>query len=78
MVSLLIIIQGLVALITGGASGLGLATTERFVEGGAKVVLFDLARSNGLEVASKLGSNVVFVSGDVSMSLYPKKLIFER
>ena len=31
-----------VAFITGGASGLGRATAERFVQAGAKVILFDL------------------------------------
>ncbi|MBF67873.1 MAG: hypothetical protein CMQ29_09285 [Gammaproteobacteria bacterium] len=35
-------LQDKVAFITGGASGLGRATTERFIEAGAKVVIFDL------------------------------------
>ena len=35
-----------VAFITGGASGLGRATAERFVQAGAKVILFDLNEEN--------------------------------
>jgi len=58
-------INGSVALVTGGASGLGLATVEKLLEAGAKVVILDLARDNGVEVAEKLGANVRFVGGDV-------------
>lgn len=58
-------INGSVALVTGGASGLGLATVEKLLDAGAKVVILDLPRSNGAEVAEKLGENVRFVGGDV-------------
>ena len=59
-------IEGNVAIVTGGASGLGRATAEMLVERGAKVVLFDLAGSAGQEVASALDGKARFVSGDVT------------
>lgn len=52
---------------TGGASGLGKAAVERFVQNGAKVVLCDLPSSKGNDVAKALGKdNVVFVPVDVT------------
>lgn len=59
------ICKGLVALVTGGASGLGKATVERLVKEGNKVLLFDLPSSKGEEIAKNIGDNVKFVSGDV-------------
>ncbi|XP_076286982.1 hydroxysteroid 17-beta dehydrogenase 10 [Lasioglossum baleicum] len=59
-------LKGLVALVTGGASGLGLGTAQRFVREGAKVVIADLPTSNGTEVASKLGNSAVFAPVDVT------------
>jgi 3-hydroxyacyl-CoA dehydrogenase / 3-hydroxy-2-methylbutyryl-CoA dehydrogenase len=53
-------------LVTGGASGLGRATVERFVRAGSKVVLGDLPSSQGQQVANELGDNVVFVPLDVT------------
>jgi NAD(P)-dependent dehydrogenase (short-subunit alcohol dehydrogenase family) len=53
-----------VALVTGGASGLGLATTEKLVELGERVVILDLPSSQGKEVAERLG--VTFYPGDVT------------
>lgn len=53
-------------MVTGGASGLGRATVERFARAGSKVVLGDLQTSQGAEVAKELGDNVVFVPLDVT------------
>jgi len=54
-----------VALVTGGASGLGLATVEKLLDAGAKVAILDLPHSNGTQVAEKLGDSVRFVAADV-------------
>uniref|UniRef100_A0A8B9RSK3 HCD2 dehydrogenase n=1 Tax=Accipiter nisus TaxID=211598 RepID=A0A8B9RSK3_9AVES len=58
--------QGLVALVTGGASGLGRATVERLVEQGARVVLLDLPSSSGGQLAKELGERCAFAPADVS------------
>jgi len=56
----------IVALVTGGASGLGKAAVERHVADGGKVAIADLASSKGEEVASQLGENAIFVAMDVT------------
>ncbi|GAA1487355.1 SDR family NAD(P)-dependent oxidoreductase [Brachybacterium sacelli] len=58
--------RGEVALVTGGASGLGLATATRLTAAGVKVVLLDLPRSDGREAAAALGSTAHFASADVT------------
>jgi NAD(P)-dependent dehydrogenase (short-subunit alcohol dehydrogenase family) len=58
-------IEGISTIVTGGASGLGLATTRRLVAAGANVVLADLPGSAGEEVAAELGGQVRFVAADV-------------
>ncbi|XP_043248243.1 3-hydroxyacyl-CoA dehydrogenase type-2 [Colletes gigas] len=58
-------LKGLVALVTGGASGLGLGTVQRFVREGAKVVIADLPTSKGKDVAAELGSSAIFAPMDV-------------
>lgn len=59
-------IEGKVALVTGGASGLGLATTKALLEGGASVVVTDLGSSDGEVVAKELGDRVRFAAADVT------------
>ncbi|WP_460073019.1 3-hydroxyacyl-CoA dehydrogenase [Streptomyces sp. YKOK-I1] len=60
-------IAGCVALITGGASGLGLATARRLLGAGASVVLADLPSSDGEAVAAELGEDrAVFAPTDVT------------
>lgn len=53
-------------MVTGGGSGLGKATVEKFVRTGAKVVLCDLPTSLGNEIAKKLGNDVIFVPTDIT------------
>ncbi len=57
-----------VALVTGGASGLGLATARRLVDEGGKVVIVDLPGSDGASVAADLGAAATFVPADVTDS----------
>ncbi|MDA1369783.1 MAG: SDR family NAD(P)-dependent oxidoreductase [Proteobacteria bacterium] len=54
------------AFITGGASGLGLATARNFLAAGAKVFLFDLNADALKQVAAELGENVAWHAGDVA------------
>ncbi|TSD49407.1 SDR family NAD(P)-dependent oxidoreductase [Rhodococcus sp. KBS0724] len=54
------------AVVTGGASGLGLATARRFVDRGIPVVLIDLPSSAGAQVAEELGPLATFGPADVT------------
>lgn len=57
-------ISGQGALVTGGASGLGLATARRLAADGAHVTIIDLSTSKGAELADELGG--LFVPADVT------------
>ncbi|MBG0740122.1 SDR family NAD(P)-dependent oxidoreductase [Paeniglutamicibacter antarcticus] len=59
-------IKNAVALITGGASGLGAATARRLHAAGAAVVLLDLPQSKGADLAAELGDRAVFAAADVT------------
>ena len=59
-------IKDTVAVVTGGASGLGLATAKALLAEGGKVVLLDLPTSDGEEVAKGLGDRARFAPGDVT------------
>ena len=59
-------LDGKVAVITGGASGIGEATVRRFVAEGAMVVVADLQRDLGEAVAADLGSAARFAPTDVT------------
>ncbi len=58
-------ISGKVAILTGGASGLGLATVRKLASEGARAVILDLPSSEGKRVAEELGAGAVFVAADV-------------
>lgn len=55
-----------VAVITGGASGIGAGTVRRFVEEGAKVLIADLDEHKGTALATELGADTAFLRTDVS------------
>lgn len=55
-----------VALVTGGAAGIGAATVRRFVAEGASVLIADLDTERGPALANELGDSVAFLKTDVS------------
>lgn len=59
-------IEGSVALVTGGASGLGEATVRELVRGGGKAVILDRPQSAGAVLAEELGRAVIFAPADVT------------
>jgi NAD(P)-dependent dehydrogenase (short-subunit alcohol dehydrogenase family) len=58
-------LESRVAIVTGGASGLGRATVERFVEAGAAVAIFDMNDPAGTSLAEGLGDRVAYHHVDV-------------
>jgi NAD(P)-dependent dehydrogenase (short-subunit alcohol dehydrogenase family) len=59
-------IQGSAALVTGGASGLGGATTRALAAVGARVAILDLPISDGEKVAAEIGPDAIFCPADVT------------
>ncbi len=57
-------LDGEVTYLTGGASGLGRAIAERFIEEGARVVVLDRSADRLAEMREQLGANFVGVAGD--------------
>ncbi|MDE2091919.1 MAG: 3-hydroxyacyl-CoA dehydrogenase [Gammaproteobacteria bacterium] len=55
------------AIVSGGVSGLGLATCERILKAGGKVAMLDVNEQQGMEAAKKLGANALFIKTDVSL-----------
>ncbi|MEF9981033.1 MAG: SDR family NAD(P)-dependent oxidoreductase [Glutamicibacter sp.] len=59
-------LQDSVALVTGGLSGLGRATAQKLATAARHVVVLDLPREDGDEIAAEIGANVRFVPADVT------------
>jgi len=58
-------LEGKVAVITGGASGIGEASVRLFINEGARVVIADMQQERGQALAVELGDSAVFVSCEV-------------
>jgi NAD(P)-dependent dehydrogenase (short-subunit alcohol dehydrogenase family) len=59
-------LAGKVAIVTGGGSGIGRATVQRFVQEGARVVVADVDVEAGQSVVDELGDAVAFQRTDVT------------
>jgi len=60
-------LEGKVAVITGGASGIGEGTVRRFVEEGARVVVSDIQDEPGRALVAELGDACVYHHADVTV-----------
>lgn len=68
-------LDGKVAVITGGASGMGEATARLFVREGARVVIADVQQEKGEAVATSIGPECRFQKADVSSSEDVRSLV---
>ncbi|GAV59519.1 adh_short domain-containing protein [Cephalotus follicularis] len=68
-------LEGKVALITGGASGLGKATAYEFIQSGAQVIIADIDSQLGIQVAHDLGHAAHFVHCDVAVETQVEKVV---
>ena len=59
-------LEGKTALVTGAASGIGLQTSIRLAEEGARVMMTDINIEEGLQQAEKLGANAAFLKLDIT------------
>lgn len=68
-------LENKVAIVTGGASGIGKAIVELFIKEGAKVVIADLNEDLGIKLSESLGDATTFVRADSSSPEDNKKLV---
>src|ERR1700693_3797640 len=68
----LTLLDGRVAVVTGGARGIGFETSKAFLENGAKVVIVDIDVENGHATSKNL--SVEFIHGDVTDSKFVAKM----
>jgi NAD(P)-dependent dehydrogenase (short-subunit alcohol dehydrogenase family) len=59
-------VKNSVAVVTGGASGLGEACVRNLLSGGAKIAILDFAADRGEKIAAELGKDVIFAQTDVA------------
>ena len=69
-------LEGKVAIVTGGAAGIGRATAEFFVKKGVKVVVADL-NPKANEIAKSLSDECIGISGDITSEEYRQSVIIE-
>jgi NAD(P)-dependent dehydrogenase (short-subunit alcohol dehydrogenase family) len=70
--------DGKAVVVTGGGSGIGKATAERFFEDGARVAIFEISRKNGEAAVAELkrkGHDPLLLIGDVSKSADVKRMV---
>ena len=58
--------KNVIAVITGGASGLGESCVRSLSKAGARVAILDIAQERGEKLAAELGPNVIFTHADVT------------
>jgi NAD(P)-dependent dehydrogenase (short-subunit alcohol dehydrogenase family) len=68
-------LAGKVAIVTGGAAGIGRTCVERFVAEGARVVIADIDPDAGRAAATELGDSAAFVQTDVTDALQVQALV---
>ncbi|WCJ40226.1 NAD(P)-binding Rossmann-fold superfamily protein [Euphorbia peplus] len=68
-------LEGKVAVITGGGSGLGKATAHEFIRNGAHVIIADMDSKMGLEAANEMGPQAHFVECDVRIEAQVKEAV---
>jgi NAD(P)-dependent dehydrogenase (short-subunit alcohol dehydrogenase family) len=68
-------LAGKVAIVTGGASGIGEGTVRRFIEEGARVVIADVQDEAGQSLAAALGADAVYCHTDVSVEADVKMMV---
>ena len=59
-------VKDCIAVVTGGASGLGEATVRNLASGGGRVTIFDIQADKGEALAKELGDNVIFANTDIT------------
>ncbi len=68
-------LEGKVAAITGGCSGIGRASVEHFVREGAQVVIGDILDENGAQIDAEFGDKVAYIHTDVSKEADIKAMV---
>lgn len=63
------------AVVSGGASGLGLATAKRIIDAGGRAVLLDINEEQGASSAKELGERASFIATDISSEEQVKRAV---